>query len=443
MNENHVTREQLRAFLSGEGPRAEAMDVVSHLLTSCEVCQRLAAKIVAEMDAKGEPYVPHFCLLIETERKAIQERAAAREQWLQLQPLNKDQRKTLIHNRESFQTWGLFSRLNSYARIIVREDAEQALEIAELSLFVAMHLEPERYGKALIADAKLQAFIEIANAERVLENFGSATNHIEAAGTWLPESTDDPMVKARLESVSASLLIDLGSFEHAVEVLGEIAYTNRQINDWHEFAKAKILQAAAYRHFDPVEGYKAARLGLRTLDASDRFTYLCGIRNLIDCMNEAGEHGEALLLYQKHKREFETCDSYSMQLGARWLAARIDKGIALLTGQTKYMEHAESALLALEIDYADAEMFQEMALVQLDLVELYALTGKYPQSLATAVRAYQVLKAKGLHADVQQTWIYMQKASREYLLTEGIMTQARRVLSRYWKTGVPEAERLG
>jgi hypothetical protein len=442
LNETHVSREQLRSFLLSEGPRQEAMEVVLHLLTGCTVCQKLAARLVAEMDARDEAYVTHFCLLIEDERKAIQERRDAKEQWLQLQPLNKDQRKNVIRNRESFQTWGLFSRLNSCARIIVRDDPEQALEVAELSLFVAMHLEPEKYGKALIADAKLQAFIEIANAERVLEDFGSATDHLDAAATWLAEGTDDPMVKARLESVSASILIDVGSFEHAVQVLGEVAFINRQINDWHEFAKTKILQAAAYRHFDPVEGYKAARLGLRSLDASDRFTYLCGIRNLIDCVNEAGEHGEALLLYQRHKREFETYDSHKMQFGICWLEARINKGIALLTGQRSYMESAASALLALELDYAEAGQWQEMALVQLDLVELYALTGKLSQSIATAVRAYEILKANNLHADTQQVWIYLQQAMREYVLTEGIVAQARRVLSRYWKTGVPEAERL-
>jgi len=418
------------------------MEIVLHLLTGCTVCQKLAARLVAEMDAKGEPYVPHFCLLIEDERKVIQERADAREQWLQLQPLNKDQRKNVIRNRESYQTWGLFSRLNSYARIIVREDPEQALEVAELSLFVAMHLETEKYGKALVADAKLQAFTEIANAERVLEDFGSATDHIDIAATWLESGTGDPMVKARLESVSASILIDVGSFEYAVQVLGEVAFINRQINDWHEFAKTKILQAAAYRHFDPVEGYKAARLGLRSLDASDRFTYLSGIHNLIDCMNEAGEHGEALLLYQKHKREFEAYENQRIVFSSRWLAARIDKGIALLTGSAAYKKHAESALLALELDYAEAGQWQEMALVQLDLVELYALTGKLPQSISTAVRAYEILKANNLHADTQQTWIYLQQAMREYVLTEGIMAQARRVLSRYWKTGVPEAERL-
>src|SRR5262245_37557980 len=101
----------LRAFLSSEGPRAEAFDVVSHLLTGCEICQRLAARVVAEMEAKNEPYAPHFCLLIESERRAIQERQDARWQWLHLHPLTKEQRHTVICNRESFQTWGLFSRL--------------------------------------------------------------------------------------------------------------------------------------------------------------------------------------------------------------------------------------------------------------------------------------------------------------------------------------------
>jgi hypothetical protein len=432
MDKSHPTFEELSSFFLKDGKRVNSSKIMSHLLGGCELCSARVRKIF------GAPPGPTLDTI---ESTAWDEKRLADRQWKRLEKMNLQQREIQIQKR-SFQTWALFSLIVDHARTIIHEDPGESFQLANLAERLSRILDPKIYGEYLVQDAKAQAAIELANAQRVMQQFDFSQVLLDGAKKIFMEGgTGDPMLSARLKSIEASLCYDKGLFEKAASLASKVVGIQRQIKDLYAYAIAKVHLSFIYRQFDPIQGYKEGKAALDLLTPED-FFYLCAVQNMIDCLAEGGELGEAAMLYQSYDSAFHDCGSKT-KVKWQWLGARLDKYIGITMGNANHLASAENTLMDIRAEMEDREMFQEYALAGIDLMEVYLSQNAKHPALVVAVESLQVFATKNLHIDAYSTYAILQRMiQKEELSIAVYLTQARRIFRRFWKVGAPANEQL-
>jgi tetratricopeptide (TPR) repeat protein len=380
---------------------------------------------------------------MEGESRRARERRQAPALWIILKPLTQPQRVRALAKDLRYRTWGLADFLLERARETVRSTPGEALEAAELCSALLELLDAQSYPQSLVWDFKGEARIAAGNAHRLLSSFDSALTALDLAGDFLGQGTQSPELRAQLESIRASVLHDVGRFEEAASLLEIVADIYRHdLEDAPLYGKTLIQASAILRHFQPLDGLDAAREGLRQIDQrADTYLTACGWVNLIDCLNECGDYGQAQLELQRCRAKFAEFKNSSVQLHIKWLAARLDLNLWKDTGKETYLEAAECAYLELLAEFEDLGLLQEMALAEVELMDLYDMTGRVKVAAQHAARAIQVFQAKGLRSDLLATLLHLREAVERRALGE-TLRQVHRLLTRYWNVPVPEQERV-
>jgi tetratricopeptide (TPR) repeat protein len=448
----HLTREEVARFFAEGSSRLECQRLVGHLLSGCDLCRGLVARVLAEKDdiaplpaEAPEPasYARILRQVMEGESRRARERRQAPALWIILKPLTQPQRVRALAKDPRYRTWGLADFLLERARETVRSTPGEALEAAELCSALLELLDAQSYPQSLVWDFKGEARIAAGNAHRLLSGFDSALTALDLAGDFLGQGTQSPELRAQLESIRASVLHDVGRFEEAASLLEIVADIYRHdLEDAHLYGKTLIQASAILRHVRPLDGLDAAREGLRQIDErADSFVTASGWASLIDCLNECGDYGQAQLELQRCRAKFAQVPR-SLQLRLKWLAARLDLNLWKDTDKETYLKAAESAYLELLTEFEDLGLLQEMALAEVELMDLYEMTGRVKAALQHAARAIQVFEAKGLRSDLLATLLHLREAVERRALGEETLRQVHRLLTRYWNVPIPEQERV-
>jgi tetratricopeptide (TPR) repeat protein len=97
------------------------------------------------------------------------------------------------------------------------EDPQKMVQLAESARLLADNLSEDRYGRQVIADFRARAWADVGNAYRVAGDLGAAMLAFRRAAGILDQGTY--RFVREIASLLASLLSDLGHFEHAAEIL--------------------------------------------------------------------------------------------------------------------------------------------------------------------------------------------------------------------------------
>lgn len=387
MNDEHVSREELRLFLLAERPAEEHHWVKNHLRDArCVRCLFLARELIAELAMEQKDAVTRYYdesrpqeerleglgLALEgSMRRALvidAERELAPELIAELERRSPAARREAIRTAPRFQLFGLAEGLGHASRDATFQDVARAIELGRLAVEVADALDPAIY-LAGTWDARALAHAYLGNAFRVASDLFAAEQELQAGSMLLDCGTQGIAAVAELKSLLGSLRIDQARYREARQVLEE----SRSL--WHEWGETRE-EGKVLIQLGLVAGYsgraeKAVKLFARAADrlgaAENSRLRLHARHNLAFWLVEAGESLEALAVYEKARDLYDDYQEDSrVQLRRRWLLARIHAGLGDVETAREAFEEVRAAVAERELPYEHAMVSLDLAILLLD-----------------------------------------------------------------------------
>jgi tetratricopeptide (TPR) repeat protein len=446
MEDEHVSPEIMERFLRATLAREEMLLVVNHLLPGCEACSALAHSLADESGSRlidpileaepgphGWSYEPTFAAaasrLPEQAERLAQERLAGLGLWLELSALPVPLRHARVAAEGRFARFGLYDYLMAESQRLCRREPSTALAAADLAVAVSERLTAPDAEEGLVHDFRAAAHGARANVRRILSDFAGAAGDIRAAWSAFGSGTADPAEEAGLRRLEGYLLLDLGSFERAVERFGDALAIYREIGDRPQQARVFVQQSEALGYLDPQAAVSRLSRALPWIARSDEPRLsLAAHHNLLWFLNDAGRAAEARPalanvvgpLYEPFAGE------PSVALRRRWLEGRISR---TLDGAPA----AEGQLRRAWEGFAEMGLGHDLAMVAVDLLESLTAQGKSQESLALASQALPLLSSYGLHAEGLEVWLLLTHTLKRRAVEAGAFAKASAYFRRNFK----------
>lgn len=266
----------------------------------------------------------------------------------------------------------LCDRLEALSREAWAEDPSAAVELAELAVEIAERLDAQRYGEALVQDARAQAWAYLGNACRIAADFDRAEEALARAEKLHRRFEIDLVTEAEILSFRASLRNAQGLFQEAARLLDRVAELYREIGDRHQEGRALIHKGTVLRDGGAFhEAVYHLREGLARIDSeAEPRLLLVAHHNLMLSLSDAGRHAEALVALEQSRKLYLKLGSRMDLVRLRWLEGRIALGLGRLA------EAERSLGLAFEA-FVEREIGLDAAFVGLDLAHAYARRGDF------------------------------------------------------------------
>lgn len=443
MGDEHFPRESIERFMKAELSREETREIVRHLLARCPSCVAAASAAMRRHDLdslpEGEPgaaapggYDEVFARILsgteETSVRLAREKLRASGQWSALESHPQARRLVMIHNDRRLQSWGLYERLLEECRQTGRKDPAAAVDLALLALAVVDHLDPAAFGTERLADFRAAVLAALGNARRLARDFAGAREAFREAWTVLAaEGGDDPFDEAGLVSLEASLLCDLGEFEAAAELLERALALYREGGDLHFQGRTLLQQAMAVGILDPGKGVQLVEEALVLIDAvREPRLELCARHNLSWLLNDSGQVREAMAMLETSRSLYAQFADAWTRILLYWLEARINRSLGELP-------EAESTFKRLWRKLRERGFQRELTLLTIDLVEVYALQGKFEEAIELVDAFHPLLGEWGMHAEGLALWRLLRDSLAARTVEAGVFRRTTLYCRRAWQ----------
>lgn len=429
MAEMHSVHARLEDFGRGRLSRSDGRNVIRHLLAGCPTCREMTARLVTLEVERTEPFragAPSFdySTAFDNVRRMLRrhqvafaaERSAAPALLAELSALPFERQWAAVTSEARFQTWALCDLLLDASREWGFKDPGRALELAELGAAVAAQLNRQTYGDIRVNDLSARAWATLANAERIRSDFRAAERGFARAERLLQAGTGDPLEKARVLLLKASLRGNQGRFEETFRLLDRVAKLARRNGDGHLGGKAKITRgffAGLAGRAD--EAIPLLEEGLREVDAKAEPRLVVAARhNLILHLNDGGRHGEALALLAELRPLYAELGDRMNMVRLRWLEGKIEAALGRLATAETLFRQVSRELVEQEIGY-------DTALLSLDLAHVYARQGRTAELRRLAEEMIPIFQSRDMHREAVAALIVFQKAAEVERVTLGLV----------------------
>jgi transcriptional regulator with XRE-family HTH domain len=391
------------AHSAGGGTSAELGSIAAELERSLAAIGRSAAAIfLAALAKPAEPW----------ERRgppAEADRMLAARLWQTLAPLAPGEQRLLVEKSRAFQTWALAERLCHESADAASDDAERAVELADLALLAA-ELAPGEGPWRLRLTGYCLGFV--ASARRVRnDQRGAEEAFASARQRWQQGETGDPaglLAEWRLLDLEASLRRDQRRFAESLEL------SDRALAAAPPAAAARILvkKAVAFEHLgEPERAIATLRQAAPLVDDQPEPRLLFALRfNLATNLCHLDHHAEAALLLPEVRQMAEALRKGLDQLRVDWLEGRIAAGRGRPAAALAAFTRVRGEFLARDMAY-------DAALVTLELAALHAAAGRTAEVKQLAQETAQVFRDNGIHREAQAALQLFQQAADQDALT--------------------------
>jgi tetratricopeptide (TPR) repeat protein len=441
MVDRHPERAELDRFGHGELSRQESREIVRHLLSGCVSCREVTRRFLPAVDtvlqdgARPEhyDYTPAF----EAARRELGrrqeafavEQASAPALLAELAAHPFDRQWLMVTHQARFQSWVVCDLLLEASRDWGFQDPGRALDLAELGAAAAAHLNHAVYGTARVNDLAARAWATLANAERIRSDFRTADKGFARAEQLLKEGTGDPLEKARLLLLKASLRGNQGRFREALRLLDRVAHIAHRNGDLHLAGKALISKGfVCGLAGKPEEAIQLLRKGLERVDVRCEPRLLVAARhNLVFYLHETGRERESLALLAETRPLYAELGDRMNLVRLRWLEGRI----ALAAGD---LERAEPLFQEVGRELVSRELGYDAALLSLDLAHVYAQQGRSAEMRRLAGEILPIFQSRDVEREVLAALIVFQKAAEMERVTLDLVQELREYLAKCRRT---------
>lgn len=368
----HPERAVFERLALGTASPEETRRIVRHLVGGCAVCSRLAE---AARTPDPSPPSSYDEVFDRVERRLAQrlsrlekERASAQQLYAELLAHEAVQGLAQVHSTRRYASLALCELLLKTSRDLAIDDPARARRATELAVRVAEQLDLDLYGAPVVQDLRATAWAYLADTGRVQADLRLAESSLKTARLLLEEGSGDPLSRAELMIVEASLLAYGGRFDEAVRLLNRAASIYRRAGDRHLVGRVLIKKGTFYGNAGELEiAIRLIRRGIDLIDAPrEPRLMVCAVHNLIWFLHENGRTGQSASWLDGVRRLYKRVGDRRHLGRLRWLEGKI-------AGPSR---EAEPALLAAREALAREGLAYEAALAAMDLAVLYASEGR-------------------------------------------------------------------
>lgn len=431
--ERHLTHRALVRLFAGEATPAEVDDAVPHL-SDCRRCWGLAAKVVARVKKDGRlvrrPDLRGavVSLLEEGERRSV-ERLRARGWWSELKELSPSRQRERIRSVAALQTLEFFEVVLEESERLGRSDPHSGEQQALVAQALAELLTTRRYPEPLTRDLQAQALAVVANCRRLAADWQGSHAAISEARSHLERGSGDPLPRARLLSIYASLCSDTGHLEKALSLLARAASLHRAAGDREGLARVAVQEASTLFAGGRADEAMARAEDALTLRVDSRLEMLA--RSIVtESLILLDRPSEALRSFTATKPLYEQFPDFHLRV-AYLEACLLDALGCAREAEKLYRDVAAGNL--------EAEQYKEAFRTLLTFFESLYKRGALEKAAGVCEDALDIFEKTGAagHAQMAQLWRDLLALVRSRALTEAHLSSARHYLVRHW--GAPAA----
>jgi tetratricopeptide (TPR) repeat protein len=316
-----------------------------------------------------------------------------------------ERRRLLARNHVRFQTWAVCDHLLNRSWELNFSAAARAEEIARLATEVGDLLDDSRYGHERVEDLRARAWAYLGNSRRILSDLAESESAFERAMCHLKEGTGEPMERAVILDLRASLYRAQRRFDEALRLLRRAVATFRELGETHRAGRSLMGMAFVHQvQGDPEEAipliYQA--IDLIEPEREPRLVFSAW-HGLIDNLAELGRYLEAHKLSIQARPIFQRFSEPWAQNPRKVVEARIARGL----GQR---EQAEALFLAVRTALMEEGAPYDVALVSLDLATLYLEQGRNDEARRITEEALPIFNSRRIHREALAAFLSWSKA---------------------------------
>jgi tetratricopeptide (TPR) repeat protein len=333
------------------------------------------------------------------------ERAEAEELFPALEGLPPERRKLLLRNSARYQTWGMLELLLEQSRTASFQDSLRIEHLAELALVLAGHLPPASYGAESLEDMQARAWSYIGNARRLQFDLQGAEQAFETAFHHLRQGTGEPVERALLLSLKASLCRVQGQTSQALRFIRRAIDIFRTAGESHKAGKCLVQLAGIHLNSGtPAEAIPLLHEALDLLGSSaePQLSFFAW-SNLINGLTCTGRYLEAKSLLRRTQDLYDRPSYPWARNRLRWVEGKIAFGLGRI-------QEAERLFLEARDGFLSAGAVYESAQVTLGLATLYQKEGRAAEIRPLAEEIASFMNRPGKAKEAQKALALLQAA---------------------------------
>jgi len=413
------SREEIRQLARGDLDDADARRVLRSLLGVASGMADSTGEGPAPMTGwrrDPEPeYGPAFERAAAGARAAAsrREREEARTSALleELTALPFERQLDLVRSEARFASAPLVEQLCARSRALAGARPEQAEHLARLAVAVAEQLVAGGKGRRSVRDVVAFARGQLGDALRVRGELREAGVALRQAAEDLAAGSGEPLASARLASLRASLLNDLGRVEQAVALCRDATSQLRRVGARQALGRGLVKLAAfaaALGRF--AESLEALGEAAELVDGSREPRLGLALRhNRAYCLERMGRYREAARELAAARALAEEAGSGIDLARVRWVEGRVALGLGR-------QAQAENVFREVAADFVEAGLSFDAALVALELALVLLHRGETREVRELAERMVPIFGAQGIHAEARAALeLFRAAAAREAL----------------------------
>jgi tetratricopeptide (TPR) repeat protein len=376
----------LEKFLLGKLPPKKTGEVIRHLVSGCDKCRGQMEPISKAMFRLSSiKSVDGGALAADVYDRALSSAhawALARWEGFEKERAEVGLKMTrLLYGKirggaglpaqPEFWTKALCEALLERSWGLRHEDPQGMLRLAELAAEAAQRLDAAFYGEENVSDLQARALSVLANALRISDQLPLAQEVLKRSFDARKRGTGDPLLRARVAELTASLMCDLRQFPTAFRLL-DLSFKLYTKHCLHHEAGHALIKKGIHtgRSGDPEDAIRLLARGLRLIDRSrEPKLPFHVLHNILLFRIELGQFRTARRQLWEMRPLYERYADKINLLRLRWLEGKIFVGIGDL-------ERAVRALLQAKERFEQAGMTYDAALISFDLASAWLQEGK-------------------------------------------------------------------
>jgi tetratricopeptide (TPR) repeat protein len=445
--EEHPDPAALSLFTRGELPREEAGEVVRHLLAGCARCRATVGEAWPASrpgrGARGGGNVVSFTAragrrvdyqeafervgrtLAAREESFLAERREVPFLLRALESLPAAERRARVRDDGAFHRWSLAEALLEASHGSGGADAGRSLELADLALEVAEHLDAARYSAAAVADLRARAWAQRGNSLRIQARFPESLEAFQRADHLLEEGSGDASERGRVLLLEGALAADLKRYDEAERLLDRALWLGGRVADRHLRGAALVRKAhLAQKREEGDKALELMRAGLALMDPEqDPRMLLVAQHNFVHLLVDTGRYREAL-------DRVEETRNLHLQLGGRldflrfrWLEGKIYHGLGWVRQAVSLYEDVRRGFVGEGLGF-------DMALVSLDLAIALSQLGRETEVRELAEEMLPIFRSREAHEEALAALLFFRDAVRSRTVSVALISEVSDYLRR-------------
>lgn len=430
--ERHAAHSVLVRVFSGQALDPEGEMAVLHP-PGCRLCWDLAVRVVAELKREGR-LAPSAAAAHEV-LDLLERKQARALRWLlahsrreELTRLPFHEQRDRIEADPELRTFEMFSALAEEAASASRDDPHLGEETAFVAHALASALSGDFYPEPYRNDLQAEALTIVANCRRLAGDWRGSAAALATARGHLLRGTGKLTREARLLSIQASLAMDTGRLEQALELLGRSSELYGEAENTEAAMSITVQEAstllAAGRHEEAIARAEEALSGLTPEDI--RLEMLT--RNIVTAsLVFLGRAHEAMQSFLATQPLFQKLQGRATELHVGYLEA------LLLDAQSHFRE-AEKAFRKNVAGYMEAELYKTAFLHLVTFLQSLVRRCAFDKAARACEEALAMIERAGsaCHTQMIELWRGLLDLINARRLTDYQVLAARQYLVRHW-----------